>query len=77
MIPGVLLFRLLFALMNIRTIDGAALLAGLRSGVEAVTIIIAIAVGVAIPNIFMHRYIERDKERTIEGLLAKRYESEP
>ncbi|WP_298593816.1 threonine/serine exporter family protein [uncultured Mitsuokella sp.] len=76
MIPGVLLFRLLFALMNIRTIDSAALLAGLRSGVEAITIIIAIAVGVAIPNIFIHRYIERNKQQMINGLLARRYENE-
>ena len=64
------------ALMNIRTIDSAALLAGLRSGVEAITIIIAIAVGVAIPNIFIHRYIERNKQQMINGLLARRYENE-
>lgn len=76
MIPGVLLYRLLFALINIREIDAAALMDGLRSGVEAVTIIIAIAVGVAIPNIFIHRYIEQIKRQHVEALLSDRYHDE-
>ena len=44
-----------------------------RNGVEAVTIIIGIAIGVAIPNIFIHRYIESNKQRTVKDLLDKRY----
>ena len=76
MIPGVLLYRLLFELINIRSIDAAALMDGLRSGVEAVTIIVAIAVGVTIPNIFMHRYIEKLKQQQIEELLSERYHNE-
>jgi type II secretory pathway pseudopilin PulG len=42
-------------------------------GVDAVTIIIGIAVGVAIPNIFIHRQIERRKQNNVQRLLAKRY----
>ncbi len=76
MIPGVLLYRLLFALLNIKEIDSTALLDGLRSGVEAITIIIAIAIGVAIPNIFIHRYIENTKRQHVEALLANRYADE-
>ena len=72
MIPGVLLYRLLFAILNIDSISNEQLMTGLRSGVDAVIIIIAIAVGVAIPNIFIHRYIERRKERTEKNLLAQR-----
>ena len=76
MIPGVLLYRLLFELINLRSIDAAALMDGVRSGVEAVTIIVAIAVGVTIPNIFMHRYIEKLKQQQIEELLSERYHNE-
>ena len=45
----------------------------MRDGVAAVTIIIGIAIGVAIPNIFIHRYIENNKQRTVKDLLDKRY----
>ena len=76
MIPGVLLYRLLFAILNIQTITLAMLLDGLRSGILAIIIIIGIAIGVAIPNIFIHRYIEHNKQRTVEDLLARRYTSE-
>jgi uncharacterized membrane protein YjjB (DUF3815 family) len=74
MIPGVLLYRLLFALLNISTITPAALLDGIRSGVEAIIIIIGIAVGVAIPNIFNHRHIEKVKQKRVARLLALRDE---
>ena len=73
MIPGVLLYRLLFALLNIQSITSGALLDGIRSGVSAVTIIIGIAIGVAIPNIFIHRYIEQRKQADVRRLLARRY----
>lgn len=64
---------MLFALLNIQDITASTLLAMMRNGVEAVTIIIGIAIGVAIPNIFIHRYIENNKQRTIKDLLDKRY----
>ena len=73
MIPGVLLYRVLFALLNIQDITASTLLAMMRNGVETVTIIIGIAIGVAIPNIFIHRYIENNKQRTVKDLLDKRY----
>lgn len=76
MIPGVLLYRLLFALLNIQFITSSALLDGIRSGVEAVIIIISIAVGVAIPNIFIHRYIQERKLENERRLLAQRYNEE-
>ena len=34
---------------------------------------LGIAIGVAIPNIFIHRYIESNKQRTVKDLLDKRY----
>ncbi len=68
-----LLYRLLFALLNIQSIDSVALLEGIRSGVSAIMIIIGIAVGVAIPNIFIHRYIERRKQDNVRRFLERRY----
>ena len=73
MIPGVLLYRLLFALLNLDFITTEEFFISLRSGINAVTIIIGIAVGVAIPNIFIHRQIERRKQDNVHKLLAKRY----
>lgn len=73
MIPGVLLYRLLFALLNIQFITTEALADGIRSGVAAVIIIISIAVGVAIPNIFISRYIQRSKIENEKRLLAQRH----
>lgn len=64
---------MLFALLNIQDITASTLLAMMRNGVETVTIIIGIAIGVAIPNIFIHRYIENNKQRTVKDLLDKRY----
>ena len=72
MIPGVLLYRLLFALLNIQTISAEQLLIGLRSGVTALIIIIAIAIGVTIPSIFMERYIAQRRQHELERLLAQR-----
>ena len=73
MIPGVLLYRLLFALLNIHSITAEEFFASLQSGIDGITIVIGIAVGVAIPNIFIHRQIERRKQDNVARLLAKRY----
>ncbi|BEU88059.1 hypothetical protein TAMA11512_15230 [Selenomonas sp. TAMA-11512] len=59
LIPGVLLYRSLFTLLNIDTISPEMLSAGVRSGIEAVTIIISITIGVTIHNIFFSRQIRR------------------
>ena len=75
LIPGVLLYRLLFALLNIRSIDTGSLLTGLRSGIEATTIVIAIAVGAALPNLFLHRYIKRSNTIREQKLLHRRTRS--
>ena len=72
MIPGVLLYRLLFAVLNIKNLDAAALLSGIQSGVEAILIIISITIGATFPNIFARRYIEKNKQLHLEELLARR-----
>ena len=76
LIPGVLLYRLLFALLNIHSIDTASLITGIRSGIEAVTIVIAIAVGAALPNLFLHRYIKQSNTIREQRLIKRRHLNE-
>ncbi|MDF2566335.1 MAG: hypothetical protein K0Q53_2739 [Massilibacillus sp.] len=75
MIPGVLLYRLLFTVLNIKALDASALMSGIQNGVEAILIIISITVGATIPKIFARRYIEKNKQLHLEELLAKRSET--
>lgn len=55
MIPGVLMYRTLFGFININELDGHALMQALQSGVDATLILLGIALGVAIPNIFTRK----------------------
>ena len=76
MIPGVLLYRLLFAVLNIQTISSTALLDGIRSGTIALFIIIGIAIGITIPNIFISRRLNRERNEKTNELLEQRFNSE-
>ena len=71
MIPGVLLYRFLFGLINIETLQPMALLSALRSGVEGTLIVLAIAIGATIPELLAHRYLRKSKQRQLEELLAE------
>ncbi len=73
LVPCVLLYRLLFAILHIQTISVGELLEALRFGVSGVTIILAIVVGVSIPNIFIQKRIEQQQQREIDAILAKRF----
>ena len=73
LIPGVLLYRFFFTLLNINEVSTSLLLAALRNGVEAATIIAGIAIGVAIPSIFWSRQIQRNKIAQEKKLLASRF----
>ncbi len=73
LVPGILLYRLLFTLLNINDVSSDVLLSALRNGIEAATIIISIAVSVAIPNIFWSRRIRRNKLAQEKKLLASRF----
>ena len=72
LIPCVLLYRLLFAVLNIQTISVEELLEALRFGVNGVTIILAVVVGVSIPNIFIQKRIEAQQQREIDAIIAAR-----
>ena len=72
LIPCVLLYRLLFAVLHIQTISVEELLEALRFGVDGVTIILAVVVGVSIPNIFIQQRMEAQQQREINSIIAQR-----
>ena len=74
MVPGVLFYRLLFAILNIQAITGSELLNGLRSGFAGTTIILAMAIGVTVPSLFIRTYIQRDELLHIKNILERRYQ---
>ena len=76
LVPGVLIYRLLFAIINIRKLNLDELLRAVQSGVDAVLIILSIAIGVATPSIFAHRAFERRKLEEQERLLKEEYETD-
>lgn len=73
MIPGVLMYRSLFGLINMTGVVGEVT-AVVYNGINASLIILCIALGVAVPNIFARRYIAKDRQRFLAGELRKRRE---
>ena len=72
LVPGVLLYRLLFAVLYIQTISAEEFLEALRFGISGITIILAIVVGVSIPNIFIQKRMEEQQQREIDAIIARR-----
>ena len=72
MIPGVLMYRLLFAVINIATLDLTGLLIAIQNGIQAALIIIGIALGATIPDLIVHKYVEKGKQQHLKELLSKR-----
>ena len=75
MIPGVLMYRALVALINMHGVVGEVTVA-VSNGINASLIILCIALGVAVPNIFARRYIAKDRQRFLKEELQKRRERE-
>lgn len=73
MIPGVLMYRALFGLINMSGVVGEVT-AVVFNGINASLIIICISLGVAVPNIFARRYIAKDRRRFLKEELQKRRE---
>ena len=73
MIPGVLMYRALFALINMNGVVGEVTTV-VSNGINASLIILSIAFGVAVPNIFARRYIAKDRRRFLKEELQKRRE---
>ncbi len=76
LVPGVLIYRLLFAIINIRRLSLDELLVAIQSGVDAGLIILAIAIGASMPNIFAKRSFERRSKEKQDKLLQEIYETD-
>ena len=73
LVPGVFIYRFLYAMLHINSLTSTTLVEAIQSGVTAILIIISIGVGVAIPSILAGKVLDTRKEKLLENLLSKRY----
>lgn len=73
MVPGVLMYRALFGLIEMQGIVGE-LTEAFSNGVKASLVILCIAVGVAIPNIFARKWIAPQRREKLRKLIQDRQE---
>lgn len=71
MVPGVLMYRALFGLIEMQGVVGE-LTEAFSNGVKASLTILCIAIGVAIPNIFARQWIAPGRRRKLERLIEER-----
>lgn len=71
MVPGVLMYRALFALIEMHGVVGELTVA-IHNGIRASLIILCIAIGVAIPNIFARQWIAPERRKKLERLIEER-----
>ena len=75
LIPGVLLYRFLFAIIDISHADMFELLTAFQTGVEALLILLGISLGATLPDAIAHQYIERSRRKNLQRLLERRGEN--
>ena len=71
MVPGVLMYRALFGLIEMQGVVGE-LTDAFSNGIKASLTILCIAIGVAIPNIFARQWIAPGRRRKLERLIEER-----
>lgn len=71
MVPGVLMYRALFALIEMHGVVGELTIAT-HNGIRASLIILCIAIGVAIPNIFARKWIAPERHKKLIKMIAER-----
>lgn len=71
MIPGVLMYRALYGLIDMQGIVGEVTFAT-HNAINGLLVILVIAVGVAIPNIFFRKWIAPERRAKLERLIAER-----
>lgn len=71
MIPGVLMYRALFAFIDMHGVVGEVTVA-MNNAIQASLVILCIALGVAIPNIFVRRLNETHRQRKMREALIER-----
>lgn len=73
MVPGVLMYRALVALIEMNGIVGE-LTDAMKFGMASAITIMCIALGVAIPNVFARRWVAKDRQRKLARLIEERRE---
>ena len=73
MIPGVLMYRALFGLIEMQGVVGE-LTEAFSNGVKASLTVVCIAMGVAIPNIFARQWIAPERRKKLRQMIAERKE---
>lgn len=71
MIPGVLMYRGLLGLINMHGVIGEVTSA-MSNAITSALIILCISLGVAIPNIFLRKYIAKSKSKRLAQMLKER-----
>lgn len=76
LVPGVMIYYSLFATINIHMLSNKDLLEAIQFSVNALLIILAIAIGASMPSIFAKRSFERRSKDKQEKLLNEIYETD-
>ena len=71
MVPGVLMYRCLFALLDMHGVVGE-LTKAMTNGMTASLIVLCVAIGVAIPNIFARKWIAPNRQRKLKRMIEER-----
>lgn len=71
MVPGVLMYRALFAFIDMHGVVGEVTV-GMNNAIKASLAILCIALGVAIPNIFVRRWMESSRKIKLYNMLIER-----
>lgn len=73
MVPGVLMYRALVALIEMNGVVGE-LTDAVKFGMASAITVMCISLGVAIPNVFARRWVAKDRQRKLERLIEERRE---
>lgn len=76
LMPGILLYRFLFDILHINSLNESGLLYMAQNGTTGILSIVGIAVGVAIPNVLAQRYLQNRKNQRTQELMATRHASD-
>lgn len=76
LVPGVKIYYSLFAIINIYKLSLEDFLEAIQIGVDALLIILAIAIGAAMPNIFANRSLTQMSKDKQENFLNEIYETD-
>ena len=71
MVPGVLMYRALIGLIEMNGVVGE-LTNAMKFGMASAITIMCIALGVAIPNVFVRHWVAKDRQRKLKQLIAER-----